>query len=89
MRLAAQNNDSYLALMTAASCQGFYDEMAAEYNIERINLFDGLELDDLHQAARRFDAAMEEYLVLYKRISLPVRFYSSIEAFENMYLSID
>jgi hypothetical protein len=89
MYLAAQNNDVYLALMTAASCQGFYDETADEYKVKRINLFEGLCLDDLHQSARRFDAAMEEYLNLYKRIGLSVRFYSNIEAFENMYLSFD
>jgi hypothetical protein len=89
MQYAAQNGDVYLALMSAASCQGFYDEMAAEYDVERINLFEGLHLEDLHQAAKRFDAAMEAYLNLYKRTGMPVRFYSNIETFENMYLSSD
>jgi hypothetical protein len=87
MHLAAQNKDVYLALMTATSCQGFYDEMTAEYDVERINLFEGLHLDDLHQSARRFDVAMEEYRNLYERTGIPVRFYASIETFENMYLS--
>lgn len=89
MHFAAQNGDVYLALMSAASCQGFYDEMAAEYDVERINLFEGLHVEDLHQAVKRFEAAMEVYLNLYKRTGMPVHFYPNIETFENMYLSSD
>jgi hypothetical protein len=44
MYLAAQTDDAYLALMTIASCQGFYDEFATEYDIDRIRLFEVFKL---------------------------------------------
>ncbi|MDK0748933.1 hypothetical protein P7A58_15565, partial [Clostridium perfringens] len=40
MYLAAQTDDAYLALMTMASCQQFYDEFATEYNVDRVRLFE-------------------------------------------------
>ena len=87
MYLAAQIDDAYLALMTMASCQGFYDEFATEYNIDRVRFFEEFQIDDLSRSAERFDAAMEYYRCLYTRVGEPVRSYSSIEAFEKAYLS--
>lgn len=86
MYLAAQTNDAYLALMTMASCQGFYDDFATEYNIDRVRLFEGFQIDDLSRLAEQFDAAMEYYRCLYTQVGEPVRSYSSIEAFERAYL---
>jgi integral membrane protein (TIGR00529 family) len=39
---AADIEDAYLSLMTAASCQNFYDEMYSEYNIDKINLMENI-----------------------------------------------
>jgi len=86
MYLAAHTDDAYLALMTMASCQEFYDEFATEYNIDRVRLFEGFQIDDLSRSAERFDAAMEYYRCLYTQLGEPVRSYSSIEAFEKAYL---
>ena len=86
MYLAAHTDDAYLALMTMASCQEFYDEFATEYNVDRVRLFEGFQIDDLSHSAERFDAAMEYYRCLYARLGEPVRSYSSIEAFEKAYL---
>jgi hypothetical protein len=86
MHLAAQTDDAYLALMTMASCQELYDELAAEYNIERVRLFEEFQIDDLTRSAERFDAAMEYYRCLHDQVGEPVRIYSSIEAFEKAYL---
>jgi hypothetical protein len=87
MYLAAQTDDAYLALMTMASCQEFYDEFATEYNIDRVRLFEGFKIDDLRRSAEQFDSAMEYYRCLYNRVGEPVRSYSSIEAFERDYVS--
>ncbi len=87
MYLAAQTDDAYLALMTMASCQEFYDEFATEFNIDRVRLFEGFQIDDLSRSAERFDVAMEYYRCLYTRVGEPVRAYSSIEEFEKDYLS--
>lgn len=89
MYLAAQTDDAYLALMTMASCQEFYDEFATEYNIERVQLFEGFQIDDLSRAAMLFDTAMEYYRCLYTQVGEPVRSYSSIEAFEKDYLECE
>ena len=89
MYLAAQTEDIYLALMTMASCQGFYDEFATEYNIDRVRLFEGFHIDDLSRSAERFNAAMEYYRCLYTQVGAPVRSYSSIEAFETAYLQCE
>lgn len=89
MYFAAHTNDVYLALMTMASCQGFYDEFAAEFNIDRVRLFEGFRIDDLSQSAKLFDAAMEYYRCLYTQLGKPIRSYPSIEAFENAYLDCE
>jgi hypothetical protein len=89
MYLAAHTDDAYLALMTMASCQGFYDEFATEFNIDRVRLFDGFRIDDLSRSAELFDAAMEYYRCLYAQIGEPVRSFSSIEAFEKAYLGCE
>lgn len=86
MHLAAHTDDGYLALMTVTSCQGFYDEFATEYNIDRVRLFEGFQIDDLSRSAEGFDTAMEYYRCLYTQVGEPVRSYPSIEAFEEAYL---
>jgi len=86
MVLAAQTDDAYLALMTMASCQELYDELATEYHVDRVRLFEGFQIDDLSRSAEEFDAAMEYYRCLYTQLGEPVRSYSSIEEFEKAYL---
>ncbi len=89
MHLAAHTDDAYLALMTMTSCQGFYDEFATEYNIDRVRLFEGFQIDNLPRSAELFDTAMEYYRCLYSRFGAPVRSYPSIEAFEKAYLECE
>jgi hypothetical protein len=86
MHYAAENDDAYLSFMTAASCQDFYHEMADEFAIEPIRLFDGFRVGDLSGSAEEFDSAMERYKDLYSRCGKPVRHYPSINAFEKDYL---
>jgi hypothetical protein len=89
MHLAAQTGDAYLALMTMASCQLFYDEFATEYNIDRVRLFEGFQIDDLSRSSELFDAATEYFRCLYTQVGAPVRSYPSIEAFEKAYLEYE
>ena len=89
MYLAAQTDDAYLALMTMASCQQFYDEFASQYNVDRVRLFEAFQMDDLTRSAQRFDTAMEYYRGLYTQVGEPVRSYASIEAFEKAYLGCE
>jgi hypothetical protein len=72
--------------MTMASCQGFYDEFASEYDIEHVRLQEGFQIDDLSRSAEQFDVAMEYYRCLYTQVGAPIKSYSSIDAFEKAYL---
>lgn len=89
MYLAAHTDDAYLAFMTMASCQGFYDEFATEYNIDRVRLFERFRIDDLSRSAELFDSAMEYYRCLYNQLGVSIRSYPSIDAFEKAYLSCE
>ena len=89
MYLAAHTGNTDLALMTMASCQEFYDEFSTEFNIDRVRLFEGFQIDDLPRSAERFDAAMEYYRCLYAQVGEPIRSYSNIEAFEKDYLECE
>lgn len=86
MHLAARTGDAYLSLMTMASCQAFYNEFTTEYNIERVRLFEGFQIDDLTRSAERFDETMEYYRRLYAQVGEPIKSYPNIEAFEKAYL---
>jgi len=57
---ASDTGDAYLSLMTAASCQNFYDELYSEYDIDRIDLMNRIAADNLVLSAEAFDNAMEE-----------------------------
>lgn len=86
MYYAADNNDIYLALMTMASCQNFYNEIFDEYDIEPINLFNNFKIDNLSGLVEVFNEAMEKYKGLYKKLEKSVKYYKSIEDFEDDYL---
>lgn len=84
---AIERNDAYLSLMTASSCQNFYNGMYDEFNIEHIDIIRYFNPSDLVHSAQAFDDAMGEYLKLYQKLDIPVRLYKTIEDFEENYLS--
>lgn len=83
---AADKEDSYLSLMTAASCQQFYDQMHNKYNIDRIDLMKDITADNLILSAKKFDSAMEEYKRNYDRLGTKIKCYRDIDEFERNYL---
>ncbi|BCN28941.1 hypothetical protein [Anaeromicropila herbilytica] len=83
---AADTDDAYLSLMTAASCQQFYDQMYSEYNIGRIDLMKNITADNLTLSAEAFDNAMEEYKKNYDRLSTEIKCYKDLDEFERKYL---
>lgn len=83
---ASDKDDAYLSLMTAASCQSFYDEMYSEYDIDRIDLMKNITADKLALAAEAFDEAMNEYKKNYDRLGTRVKYYKDLEEFERKYL---
>lgn len=83
---ATDKDDAYLSLMTAASCQKFYDDMYSEYNIDRIDLMKSITADNLTLSAEVFDNAMEEYKKNYDRLSTEIKCYKDLDEFERKYL---
>ncbi len=83
---AADKDDAYLSLMTAASCQQFYDYMYSKYNIDRIDLMKNITPDNLTLSAEKFDNAMEEYKKNYDRLRAEIKHYKDLDEFERKYL---
>lgn len=86
MHHAADTGDPYLSLMTAASCQNFYDELFQEYRMEHFSLTEGFQINDLGSTAASFDQVMEKFKGLYQNVSLPVCQYNTLEEFVRDYL---
>lgn len=83
---AVDKDDTYLSLMTAASCQQFYDQMYSKYNIKRIDLMNNIVADNLKLSAEEFDNAMEEYKKNYDRLGTRIKYYKDLDEFERIYL---
>lgn len=83
---AAHKEDTYLSLMTAASCQQFYNEMYSQYNIDKIDLMKNITPENLTLSAKAFDSAMEEYKKNYDRLSTEIKYYKDLDEFERKYL---
>ena len=86
MYRAAAENDGYLAWMTEAAAQEFYDGMAAEYDMPTVPLMDGEQENDLLIRAHRFDRAMQIYGENYVRTKTAFCRYDSVEDFVADYL---
>lgn len=87
MERAAKEGDAYLSWMTNASCQRFYEEMASNYMMEPIDLFQNFRVQDPDDAVQRFCTAMEEYRKAYDRTGISVCHYVGLDAFEADYLN--
>lgn len=86
MHYAVRTEDKYLSFMTASACTEFYSEMYGEYDIPKLNAYDGFDPESLTESAAAFDKAMHAYRALYDRTGARVKNYSSIDEFERDYL---
>jgi predicted nucleotidyltransferase len=85
MWLAEKVGSKYLSLMTAASCQLFYDQMGEEYEGISVDLMKSFDINDLQASAMAFDEAMEKYKLLYDKVGVNVKRYATIDEFEDDY----
>lgn len=86
MHRAAELDSPYLSLMTAASCQNYYDEFEARFQLPRFDLFSGFSIGNLLASAAEFDRVLEKFGHLYEKIGLKICRYSTLEEFEQDYL---
>lgn len=82
---AVDINSAYLSFVTMNSCQEFYDEMADDYDIPRIELLVNYNPDDKLANATFFDEALNEWKKLYDMFGLEINYYANLEEFENLY----
>ena len=67
--------------MTLVSSGAMFSEIASEADIDRYDVWEGYDPQDLHKAAKAYDNLLDGYLNEYKKAGLQVRHYSDIEAF--------
>ena len=78
-------NSNYLSFRTMAACQEFYDEMAALFDIPRIELLVRYSPTDLVGNEMAFIEAMEEWKRYYELVGLEIEQYNSLEELDNLY----
>lgn len=85
MHRAAELDSPYLSLMTAASCQNYYDEFWSEYDVPRFDLFSRFSIKDIRTSADVFDRVLKEFSRLYEENGMEICRYASVEDFEEDY----
>jgi len=83
MYLAAETDDAYLSLMSAASCQMLYRELAAAYDIAEEDCISGFDPMNLTGNTVIFDEAMERFR---ESVQKNICRYNNIDEFEKDYL---
>ena len=86
MHRAAQVDSPYLSLMTAASCQNYYDEFSASYDLPHFDLFSNFSVQDLSASASEFDRVLEKFSGFYEDNSIKICRYPGVDEFEKDYL---
>lgn len=86
MHRAAQVDSPYLSLMTAASCQNYYDEFFASYDIPHFDLFSTFSTQNLSASAAEFDHVLEKFSSLYDDHGMKICRYPGVDEFEKDYL---
>lgn len=76
---ATQSGDTSYAFLAGIGAQDFLDEMSRDKGTTRIKLMQAFEADDLEAFASAFLAAMDKYLEEYKKVSLEVERYESLD----------
>lgn len=85
MYRAAETGNRHLVFMTLVSAGAMFSEIASEADIDRYDVWEGYDPQDLHKTAKAYDNLLDGYLNEYKKAGLQVRHYSDIEAFVRDY----
>ncbi len=85
MHHAIDINSIYLSFVTMSACQEFYDEMANQFDIPRIELLASYSPDNLKNNVAVFDSALNKWKKLYDMFGLTVKHYPNLEEFKNSY----
>lgn len=86
MSEAAQNDDVFASFMNTLSCQFMLNDIAAEVEMQPIDLMGGFDPKDLPVNAAQFDRALQAYLEVYKTAGISPVHYADAQSFAADYL---
>lgn len=78
---AAKTGNRHLAFMSMNSLNAMFSEICSEVALDRYDVLDGYDPQDLHKTAAAFDDILRAYLEAYKRAGIQALHYSDIDAF--------
>ena len=82
---AQKTNNVYLSFVTMAACQEFYDEMYKQYNIEKIELIDKYNYNNLNKNVINFNKSMENWKKLYDILEIKINYYNNLSELSSLY----
>ena len=81
MYAAAETGNRHLAFMSLLSSNEMFSEINGEVNINRYNVLEGYDPQDLQKSAKAYEDILKEYLKEYRKAGIQVKHYSDIDAF--------
>lgn len=85
MYMAAETGNRHLAFMSLVSSNAMFSEIESEAEIDRYDVWEGYDPQDLHKTAKAYDDVLNEYQKEYKKTGIQVKHYPDIEAFAEAY----
>lgn len=81
MYAAAETGNRHLAFMSLLSSNEMFSEINSEVNINRYDVLEEYDPQDLYKSAKAYDDILNEYRKEYSRAGIQVKHYSDIDAF--------
>lgn len=89
MHAAAKAGNRHLAFMSLISANAMFSEIDSEVDIDRYNVLEGFDAQDLHRTAEAYDNIINDYLKEYRKAGIEVKHYSDVDAFAREYHTKD
>lgn len=83
---AAENGDLYVSFMNSGSLQFMLMDIERGVSVNKIDLMENFDPNDLYKNAENFDKALSIYLKEYEKIGLKPNIYKNIDDFIKSYL---
>ncbi len=88
MHAAAETGNRHLSFMSLISANAMFAELEGEVKIDRYDVLEGYDPQDLHTTAMAYDRVLKEYLKEYQKTGLAVNHYPDIDAFVQDFIGI-
>ncbi len=81
MYVAAETGNRHLAFMSMLSLHAMLSEIGNEVDIDRYDVFNGYDSNNLQKTAKAYDDLMDEYLQMYQKAGIQEKRYADVDAF--------